>query len=793
MSSTDSLYAELVRAFDARHLAEACDLAGRLIEQTPDHAKAWHLLGLARLMGGEVAAARDALDMAARLNPQDAEVFDHLGVAANQLGDAAAAEAAHVKSLAIDPRRAESWLNAAKSHRDAARIGKAVAAYQQALILRPGWPQALCGLAEVFRQEGESEAALGCYEQVLAADRGNVEALIGRADTLVAIDREGEALQTLDQALKEQPGVAALWAALGALLFDVDRRDDAVACYERAIGIEPQNVATLVNFSAVLLGMGQGSRAIPQLEAATAIDARQPQAWANLGAAYVSCNRRPEGLVAYRRALAEGGEGIAAIHNNLGDLLRDLGELADAEAHFRKAVELFAAYAEARVGLGTVLLEQGKAEAAVEAFRGALVVDPASQSAASNLLYAHNFLVELDRPAYRQALRQFGEIVRAKARPFTEWPAAAERGRALRVGFVSGDLVSHPVGYFLRHVMPGLQAAGLETVAYYNHTVEDQVTAAIAGSVSAFHRVSGLSDAALAQQIHADRIDILVDLSGHTARHRLAVFAWKPAPVQVSWMYFASTGVAEIDYFIADRDVLPESQRTDFVEQPFYLPDTYYCFSAPEFDLAPAPLPMLVNGYPTFGCCNRISKLNDEVIALWAKLLLRVPTARLLLKATQFNDAATVAAMRGRFAEQGVGAERLILEGPSSREDYLAGYSRIDVALDPFPFAGGTTTIEGLWMGVPVVTLAGDRMAGRQGVSILNTLGMRDWIADDRARYLDLAARVVSDPVALAQTRAGLRARLANSALFDAPAFARKLADALRVIWESPRPAGRSD
>ena len=789
-SSTDSLYAELVRAFDGQRLADTCSLAAQLIELAPDHAKAWHLLGLARLMGGEVAAARDALEVAARLDPQDAEVFDHLGVAANLLGDFAAAEAAHAKSLVLDPRRAESWLNAAKSHRDAARVAKAVTAYQEALTLRPGWPQALCGLAELFRQQGEFEAALGCYEKVLVADRRNVDALIGRVDTLVAIDREGDALQLLDQALNEQPETAALWAALGALLFDVDRRDDAVACYERAIGLESQNVATLVNFSAVLLGMGQGGRAIPHLEAATAIDARQPQAWANLGAAYVSCNRRGEGLVAYRRALAEGGEGIAAIHNNLGDLLRDQGELASAETHFRRAIELFDRYAEARVGLGTVLLEQGKAAAAVEAFRGALAVDPNSRSAASNLLYAHNYLVELDHASYRQALRDFDAIVQRRAQPFTEWPGAAERGRPLRVGFVSGDLLSHPVGYFLRHVMPGLQAAGLETVAYYNHTVEDAVTAQIAGSVSAFHRVAGLSDAALAEKIHADRIDILVDLSGHTARNRLAVFAWKPAPVQVSWMYFASTGVSAIDYFVADRVVLPDHLAADYVEQPFYLPDTYYCFSAPEYNLVPSPPPMLVNGYPTFGCCNRISKLNDEVVALWARLLQRVPSARLLLKATQFNDTETVAATRARFAAHGIDAGRLLLEGPSSREDYLAGYARIDVALDPFPFAGGTTTIEGLWMGVPAVTLAGDRMAGRQGVAILSALGMGDWIAVDQASYLDIATRAVSDAAALARMRAELRQRLTTSPLFDAANFSRKLADALRVIWELPAPRG---
>jgi predicted O-linked N-acetylglucosamine transferase (SPINDLY family) len=268
--------------------------------------------------------------------------------------------------------------------------------------------------------------------------------------------------------------------------------------------------------------------------------------------------------------------------------------------------------------------------------------------------------------------------------------------------------------------------------------------------------------------------------------NRLPLFAWKPAPVQVSWLgYFATTGVAEIDYFIADPHTLPAGEGKQFTETVWRLPDTRLCFTAPDADVAVAELPALTNGHITFGCFNSLTKINDRVIALWARLLDAVPGSRLMLKAKQLKEALVQDKMRERFAAHGVAADHLLLEGPEARAEYLAAYNRIDIALDPFPFTGGTTTAECLWMGVPVLTLAGDRLVSRQGVGLLANAGLPDWIATDADDYVGKAALHASNPQALAALRRSLRQQVLASPVFDGERFARHLEKALHDMWDA--------
>ncbi|HSY27134.1 MAG TPA: peptide-binding protein, partial [Burkholderiaceae bacterium] len=293
-----------------------------------------------------------------------------------------------------------------------------------------------------------------------------------------------------------------------------------------------------------------------------------------------------------------------------------------------------------------------------------------------------------------------------------------------------------------------------------------------------------LSDEHLAQRIRDDHIDILIDLSGHTGRNRLQMFAWKPAPVQVSWLgYFATTGVAAMDYLIADPWVLPETEEVYFTEKIWRLPETRLCFTVPDCNLEVSPLPALSNGYITFGCFNNLVKMNDDVVAVWANVLASVPNSRLFLKAKQLNELSVRQNTIDRFAAHGIGATRIILEGFESRETYLAAYHRVDFALDPFPFPGGTTSVEGLWMGVPVLTLAGDQFLSRQGIGILMNAGLPDWVATDSLDYVSRAVFHAADIQKLAELRNGLRRQVLASPLFDAPRFARHFETALRNMW----------
>jgi protein O-GlcNAc transferase len=380
--------------------------------------------------------------------------------------------------------------------------------------------------------------------------------------------------------------------------------------------------------------------------------------------------------------------------------------------------------------------------------------------------------------------RAFGRHQSAKAQRFEHAAQAGEMKKRLRVGFVSGDLNSHPVGFFLESVLGHLDRTRIELVAYATRQRDDAVSQRLEPRFSAWHDISRIDDETCARRIRDDAIDILVDLSGHTNHNRLPVFAWKPAPIQATWLgYFATTGLASIDYVIADRHVLPFDESSQFVEAPWHLPDSYLCFTPPPFDIEVGPLPAGEHGAITFGCFNHLVKLNDAVVALWSRVLDAVPGSRLLLKTRQLDDPVVQRATLERFAAHGIDGARLMLEGQSPRAELLAAYQRVDIALDPFPYAGGTTSVEALWMGVPVLTRRGERFLSHVGESIVNTAGLPEWIAADDADYLNKAVRFSAQRDELAALRNTLRERLLASPLCDAPRFARHLEDAFHGMW----------
>jgi protein O-GlcNAc transferase len=572
---------------------------------------------------------------------------------------------------------------------------------------------------------------------------------------------------------------------LGAVQKDLGLLGEAAASFRLALVIDPEAVWVHNNLGATLRGLGQLEAAAHSYRRAIELRPDFAEAHHNLGNVLSAMGQAELALASYRRAL-EINPDFAETLTCLGVALQELGQFDDAIACHYRALAIRPDYAHAHSNLGHVFQELGQFERALKSTRRALELDPDYSGAYDSLLFMHNYLADQPGPFLRAEAERYGAMVARRARPTSSWKNIPDPARCLRVGLVSGDLCIHPVGYFLEGILTALASSALplELFAYPTRLCDDAISQTIKANCRAWHPVVGVSDEHVAAQIREDEIDILIDLSGHTAHNRLPVFAWRPAPVQVSWLgYFATTGVAAIDYLIADPWTLPASDESSFTEQVWRLPETRLCFTPPAVAVAVSSLPALTNRYVTFGCFNNLSKMNDAVVTLWARILNAVPASRLFLKARQVRDVAVHRDILARFAVHGIEASRLILEEYAPRKDYLAAYQRVDIALDPFPYPGGTTTVEALWMGVPVLTLTGERFLSRQGVGLLVNAGLPDWIATDPDDYLARAVSHASDLPRLARLRAGLRPQVLASPIFDAQRFAIHLEAALRGMW----------
>lgn len=611
--------------------------------------------------------------------------------------------------------------------------------------------------------------------------------LIQQGNSLEAAGQIEQALRCYEAAIERLPNLARAHLNRGNALLAMGDLGGAAAAYETALTHDADYAAAHFNSGNVLTILGHREAALHAYNAALRLKPDFAEAEVALGCLQDDMNLLDEAAASYGRALALRPD-YAQVHNNLGIVLGKLGQFEAAAASYRRALELEPNYADGHNNLGNALKDLGLLGEAEASYRKALVIDPTSLNAQSNLLFVLNYS---DRHHGRMMLteaKRYGEMASQAVGRLIRIRRDRQPDRTLRVGFVSGDFRAHPVSYFFEAVLAALVCrvqGRIEFVGYHNHSTNDEFTGRIKALCHEWRATTGLSDDAMAQRIVDDRIDILIDLAGHTAHNRLPVFAWRPAPVQVSWLgYFGTTGVDAMNYLIADAWTLPSSDEANFSEKIWRLPETRLCFSAPDVKLQVNGLPALDEGHVTFGCFNNLTKMNDEVLAVWAKVLATVSESRLILKSPQLSEASVRQGVAGRFAFHGIDPARLSMEGLSSRAEYLKTYQRIDIALDPFPYTGGTTTCEALWMGVPVLTLAGEHFLARQGVGLLMNAGLPEWIATDIKQYLERAVAHASDLDGLATLRAGLRQRVLSSPLFNAQRFARHFEQALRGMWQ---------
>ena len=670
-------------------------------------------------------------------------------------------------------------------HHNAGDLPKAEGIYQQILQVEVNHPVALHLLGVIAHQMGKNDIAIDLIGKAIAIKSDYVAAHNNLGLAFKELGKLDDAVASYLKAINIKPDYDEAHSNLGITLQEQGKLDDAVASYHKALAIKPDYAEAHSNLGNVLKDQEKLDDAVASYHKALAIKPDYAEAHRNLGNVFQQQGKLGDAVASYQKAIAIKPD-YAEAHGNLGIILHEQGMLGDAVASYHKAIAISPNYAVAHSNLGVAFKDQGKLDDAVASCQKALAIKPDYPEVHSNLIFLYSYILDHPIIDLRDEASRYDKLVSAKARPISNHPNIKNPDRRLRIGMVSGDFKQHAVGHFLTGVLSEINTEHVELFAYSTSSMEDDLTVKIKTCVYKFQKVVGISDEQLSKDIMEDGIDILIDLSGHTGRNRLPLFAWKPAPIQVTWLgYGGTTGIEAMDYVLCDSLVLPPSDEAHFVEKPWRLPDIWVCFSPPKFDIEVGTLPALANSHITFGSFNNLTKISDKAVECWARILKAVPDSRLLLKNNQLNDTSIQEATRTRFEAHGINPLRIILKSHViDKKEHFLTYQEMDISLDTFPYSGGTTTIEAIWMGTPVVTLKGDRFISHLGESILHNVGLADWIADTTDDYVEKAVAFASDLEKLSYLRESLRDQLIISPVCDATRFAGNLEDAFRGMWK---------
>ncbi|WP_158590407.1 tetratricopeptide repeat protein [Noviherbaspirillum cavernae] len=753
----------------------------------PAYAAAYANTGISLRKLGNMDDAAAAYGKAIELKPDFVVAHTSLGSVRQEQGRLDDAIASYSAALALKPDFAQVHNNLGAIFKQQDSLDEAAACYRQALTIVPDYAEAHSNLGNVLKDQNRLNEAVTCYQNALAVNPDFFEAHYNLGVVLQNLGRKVEAIHFYQSALALQPDLAEAHNNLGMLFTDEGMLEEAAYCFTKCLELMPDSVEGHYNMGNVFRGEGRISDAVNRYLTALGYKPDFAEAHNGLGLAFADAGNLAEAITCHETAIILKPD-FADAHNNLGGCFSNEGKLDRAIDCYEKAIAANPALVSAYSNLGLALHGRGKPDEAIEWYRQALGLDAEFTTAHSNILFAMQYSADYAPEDVHAEHARFGAQFETPLK--SSWmPHGNVRDpqRRLRIGYVSPDFNRHAVSYFIEPVLALHDKAQVEVFCYYNGTRQDPVTQRLQALAEHWIPCRHLSDERLAARIRADGIDILIDLAGHTGGNRLLAFARKPAPVQATWLgYPATTGLSAIDYRLTDVHAEPAGMTEHLnTEQLWWLPEIFCCYRA--HDDSPAVIdhpPALDNGFVTFGCFNNFAKVTDPVLALWARLLQRVPHARLMLEIHGIDEPARRAEVEQRLARLGIPSERQILV-PRAPANQYALYNRIDIALDPFPCNGGTTSLDTLWMGVPLVTLAGGHFTARMGVTILANAGLPELVAHSEDAYLDIAAALALDPARLARTRAGLRQRVQASPLMDAPRFTRHLEQAYRGMWHN--------
>lgn len=766
----------------AGRLLEAETVCQQILQISPNHPDALHLQGMIAYQIGMHDVAAVLLGNVIEIAPNFADAHHNLGVVLMAQGKLAEAIARYKKAISLQPKHANAHYSLGNSFKDQGKLTEAIASYKKAVSLMPDHAPLHNNLGDALQTQGRLTEAVASYRKALRINPNLAEVHYNLGDALKDRENPEEAIDCYRQAIRLKPDYAQAYNNLANVLKSQGKLEEAAEGYREAIRLKPNYVEAYNNLGVIFRKQEKLEEAMAHYQLAISLKPDFAEAHSNLGNGLRELGRLDE-AVAYGRLAVQLKPDFAEAHSNLANTLRELGRLDEAVACGKQALLLKPDYAEACNNLGNTLQAQGRLGEAIACYRQALSIKPDLADAYSNLLYTMQYMDTFTSAEafseHQRYAERYETPLKAHWKPHTN---SRDPARRLRIGYVSADFYNHAVAFFMEPILESHDKSQVEIYCYYNHVKHDSHTERIASYADHWLACSGMSDEQLAERIRADGIDILIDLSGHTGHNRLLVFARKPAPVQATWIgYAGSTGLTAMDYRITNEEMDPPGLTERYhSESLLRLPDTGVAYR-PEPDCPPVnPLPALSADAFVFASLNNLIKTNLSVVKLWARILNALPSTRLMLG--NVTDSGVRQRVIEQFSLAGVTADRLILRPRMSFGDYLTLHHEIDLALDPFPYNGGTTTMHSLWMGVPVVSMAGEHMVSRCAVPLLMRAGLSEFIAHNENEYFQRAIRFAQDLQELNRIRQSLRERM-GAASCEPQTVTRHIESAYREMW----------
>lgn len=668
-------------------------------------------------------------------------------------------------------------LQLAISHHQAGRFQDAEVICLKILRVNPDYADALNLSGVIAYQKGELDTAVELINKAIGLNSSEADYHSKLALVLRAQGKLDAAIACYQKALLIKPDAADTYNNLGVAFIHQGNLLAALDCYRKALALTPDNIDAHINAAEALRGLGQPDIAVEHLHKATYINPDSAEAHNSLGLVLMAQNKLDASVECYQKALSIKPNYTDAYHN-LAIVYEQQGKLDAAADCYRKALSIKPDYADAYLGLGTLLMGQGNQQQAFALYEKGLDFNPSYANLHHALVFAASRWYADDGEKVFELSKRFGKQFDVGLNRLSHQNDATF-ARRLKIGYVSGDFRQHSVAYFIESVLANHDKQNIETFCYYNYHKIDQVTRRLMGHADHWRSILGISDQDAEKLIRQDAIDILVDLSGHTAFNRLLLFARKPAPVQLTWIgYPVTTGLTTMDYRLTNRYIDPPGWNEQYHTEKLVRLSTSSCFQPAKALPEVNALPALKNGYITFACFHAPNKITPITISLWAKLLSALPTARLAVCPDTSRDQIT-----RQFQALGIESDRLDFFSQQPLQQYLSLHNKVDVMLDTLPYNGGTVSRHALWMGVPVLTLAGRQAVSRVGLSLMTQVGLETFVAECEADFIDNACRWAGDLAGLAQVRGALREKMHNAPFSKPASVIKELETAYRQMW----------